>query len=175
MSNDQSPAPTPSQASSTGWFEIAFGVAMLALAVVLALNYGDNLITVLDGLANFSTGALLVLVVTLGATLFAMALPALNNPDAAAAIGQPTLRGTARQNRALEILYSEKLRLLRAIRDLDFDYDMGKLTDTIYTEQRVYLIRQALAVLRRIGSLEAEITAQQDRIAAALAAYRSEH
>jgi len=172
MSNDQPSASTP-PAPDTGRFEIVFGLGLLILAVVLAVNYGDNLINVLDGLAGFSTSALVLLVVALGGTLFAAVLPALNNPDNTAAVGLPTLRGTARQNRVLEILYSEKLRLLRAIRDLDFDYDVGKLTDDIYTEQRVQLIRQALAVLRRIVGLEAEIEAQQQRIADALAAYRT--
>jgi hypothetical protein len=174
VSNDQSPAPAPRPATNSTSFEIAFGVALLVVGVVVALNYGDNLIDMLGGLVGFSTGALLMLALMLGTTLLAMVLPALNQPDSVAAAGQPVLRGTVRQNRALEILYSEKLRLLRAIRDLDFDYDVGKLTDAIYTEQRVYLIRQALAVLRRIESLEAEISAQQDRIAAALAAYRDE-
>jgi hypothetical protein len=80
--------------------------------------------------------------------------------------------GTPRQNRALEILYAEKSRLLRAIRDLDFDYDLGKLADDAYAEQRVLLIRQAVAVIARIEELESEIVAQQERIEAALAAFR---
>ena len=47
-------------------------------------------------------------------------------------------RGTARQAQALELLAGEKLRVLREIRDLDFDHDLGKLGDRVYEEQRVY-------------------------------------
>ena len=35
-------------------------------------------------------------------------------------------------------LYAEKNRVLRAIRDLDFDYDMDKLSDATYAAQRIY-------------------------------------
>ncbi len=174
-SEERAAAPRP-PARTASQFEIGFGVALVALAVVVAVTYGDNLIDMLSGLAGFSTGALVLLLVAVGGVLFAAALPALSQEtDASTALDMPALRGTTRQNRALEILYGEKQRLLRAIRDLDFDYDMGKLTDDIYTEQRIYLIRQTIAVMRRIDMLEAEIQAQQDRIAAALAAYRTKH
>jgi hypothetical protein len=80
--------------------------------------------------------------------------------------------GTPQQNRALELLGSEKLRVLRAIRDLDFDYDMGKLVDETYVSQRVYLIRVYVAITKKIDELQAEVYAQQARIEAAVAAFR---
>jgi hypothetical protein len=80
--------------------------------------------------------------------------------------------GTTQQNRALELLWSEKLRVLRAIRDLDFDYDMGKLVDETYVSQRVYLIRVYVAITRKIDELQAEVYAQQARIEAAVTAFR---
>jgi hypothetical protein len=80
--------------------------------------------------------------------------------------------GTARQNQALETLWNEKLRVLRAIRDLDFDYDLGKLPDSTYAAQRIHLIRLAAAITRRIDSLESEIAAQDAEIEAAVAALR---
>lgn len=169
---------TPHPPRPAGLSELGFGAIILALVVVVLINYGDNLLDAVDGLAGFSTGGLLMLVLGAGGMLFAVILPALDSEDSttyAAGVAGPTLHGTARQNRALEILYAEKLRLLRAIRDLDFDYDMGKLTDSIYTEQRVSLIERALAVLHRINGLESEIRAQQDRITAALQAYRAKN
>jgi hypothetical protein len=81
-------------------------------------------------------------------------------------------RGTPRQNQALETLWTEKKRVLRAIRDLDFDYDLGKLPDTAYQDQRHQLIRLAVAITKRIDDLEAEITAQDSRLEEAVAAFR---
>jgi hypothetical protein len=81
-------------------------------------------------------------------------------------------RGSARQKQALDTLWAEKLRVLRAIRDLDFDYDLDKLTDTAYATQRVNLIRLAAAITLRIDELEAEIAQQQERVEAAVAALR---
>ncbi len=84
------------------------------------------------------------------------------------------MRGaTPRQRHALEVLEAEKNRILRAIRDLDFDYDMDKLTDDAYAAQRIYLIRLALAIFARIDALEAEIAAQQARVEEAIAALRA--
>jgi hypothetical protein len=80
--------------------------------------------------------------------------------------------GTSQQNRALEVLWNEKQRVLRAIRDLDLDYDMGKLVDDTYASQRIYLIRLYVAISKRIDELQAEVNAQQVRVEAALAAFR---
>jgi hypothetical protein len=83
--------------------------------------------------------------------------------------------GTSQQNRALEVLGNEKQRVLRAIRDLDLDYDMGKLVDDTYASQRIYLIRLYVAISKRIDELQAEVNAQQMRVEAALAAFRKAH
>ena len=83
--------------------------------------------------------------------------------------------GTVQQNRALEVLWNEKQRVLRAIRDLDLDYDMGKLVDETYASQRVQLIRYYVAIVKRIDELQAEVNAQQMRVEAALAAFRKAH
>ena len=85
------------------------------------------------------------------------------------------LRGTTRQNQALETLLAEKRRVLRAIRDLDFDYDLGKLTDDAYASQRINLIHLGIAILKRVDVLEDEIGAQDARIEEALAAFRQAH
>jgi hypothetical protein len=83
--------------------------------------------------------------------------------------------GTVQQNRALEVLWNEKQRVLRSIRDLDLDYDMGKLVDETYASQRVQLIRYYVAIVKRIDELQAEVNAQQMRVEAALAAFRKAH
>ncbi len=79
---------------------------------------------------------------------------------------------TTQQNRALEVLWNEKQRVLRAIRDLDLDYDMGKLVDETYASQRIYLIQLYVAIAKRIDELQVEVNAQQRRVEAALAAFR---
>ena len=84
----------------------------------------------------------------------------------------PVHGATPRQRRALETLYAEKNRVLRSIRDLDFDYDLGKLTDAAYETQRVYMIRTAVAILGRVDELEAEVAAQQNRVDEMVAALR---
>ncbi len=174
--DNQPAASTPSRLSLGELeFVLVFSLLILAAGVVVWLNYRDNLRDVYDGLSGFSTGGLALLGLVLAGSVFSALIPVLvREPDSTAAPDVPLLRGTARQNRALEIFHAEKQRLLRAIRDMDFDYDMGKLPDAIYAEQRVYLVRQAVAVLRRLDALEAEIEAQQDRVAAALAAFRGE-
>lgn len=172
MTEQQTRATQPSAGGGRADLLVAAGVAALLIALVTA--YGAELSAMLAGLLGFSTAGLLLLVALIAAALAFAGMPLLVG-DGPAEAGTPALRGTARQNRALEILYAEKLRLLRAIRDLDFDYDMGKLIDATYTEQRVLLIRQAIAVLARIDALEETIAAQQHRIEAALNAFRQEH
>lgn len=99
-----------------------------------------------------------------------------SDPELAYAVAP---RGDARRQRktrrlqyAYETLWAEKQRVLRAIRDLDTDYDLSKLPDSIYAEQRIGLIRLYGALVGRIDELEAEMNAQRDRLEAALAAYR---
>lgn len=116
-----------------------------------------------------SLSSILVALVVGGGTLVFVLGPLLQ-PDAKSA--RTIRRGTARQAQALEVLWSEKQRVLREIRDLDFDYDMGKLGERVYEEQRVYLIRLAAAITQRIDALEREIAEQEARVEAAVAALR---
>jgi len=97
-------------------------------------------------------------------------LPLLEREETASS--RPGDAGSARQRQALETLHAEKNRVLRAIRDLDFDYDLDKLTEATYAAQRIYLIRLAVAILKRIDELEAEVVSQQARVEAAVAALR---
>ena len=81
-------------------------------------------------------------------------------------------RGTPRQNQALAMLAAEKQRVLRALRDLDFDYDLGKLADDAYASQRNALLRLGVAILREIDTLHAAIAEQDARVEAAISAFR---
>lgn len=118
-----------------------------------------------------SVTSLIIAVVLVGTVVFVALLPLLESKPA------PTQkrnsgRGTVRQNQAIEILWDEKMRVLRAIRDLDFDYDMDKLPDSTYAAQRVHLIRLAWAITQRLDELEAEVAVQDARIEEAVAAFR---
>lgn len=118
-----------------------------------------------------SVTSLIIAVVLVGTVVFVALLPLLESKPA------PTQkrnsgRGTLRQNQAIEILWDEKTRVLRAIRDLDFDYDMDKLPDSTYAAQRVHLIRLAWAITQRLDELEAEVAVQDARIEEAVAAFR---
>ena len=150
------------------------GAVVLILGLV-AVIYGDEIADMVKGVATFSSLGLVVVVVLVVVTVLVIVLPLLlgeaEAPEPQTEIPLSHL-GTPRQNRALEILYAEKDRLLRAVRDLDFDYDVGKLSDDAYAEQRVLLMRQAAAVVAKIDELEDAIAAQQARVEAALAAFR---
>ncbi|GEM_PF-5212664 len=149
-------------------------VALIVGLVVVV--YGDSIAEMVQGVATFSAAGLVVVMALVVVGVLAVVLPLLlgetepaTDPDAEVPLSH---LGTPRQNRALEILYAEKERLLHAIRDLDFDYDLGKLADDAYAEQRILLVRQSVAVMAKIEELENEIAAQQERIEAALAAFR---
>lgn len=117
-----------------------------------------------------SSGALLLSIILAGVVGVFVLLPLVaRSPDST---HHTRPRGTARQNQALETLGAEKLRVLRAIRDLDFDFDLGKIPDTAYQTQRVYLIRLWAAITHRLDEVEAEIAAQDARIEAEIAALR---
>ena len=117
-----------------------------------------------------SVTSLIIAVVLVGTVVFAALLPLLERQTTTQK--RRSGRGTLRQNQVIEILWDEKMRVLRAIRDLDFDYDMDKLPDTTYQSQRVHLIRLAWAITQRLDELEAEVAVQDARIEEAVAAFR---
>ncbi|MBN1565405.1 MAG: hypothetical protein JXA10_16280 [Anaerolineae bacterium] len=84
----------------------------------------------------------------------------------------PTRSKTGRQQRTYETLLTEKQRVLRQIRDLDLDYDMGKMPNAIYASQRVYLIKVYVAIASRLDEIEIELDEKQARVEDAIAAYR---
>lgn len=116
-----------------------------------------------------SAGMLLLGMVMGGLVAAAALIPFFERP-----LANTVPRGAARQQRALDVLRAEQQRMQRAIRDLEFDYDLGKLADDVYTDQRDYLVRLEGAIARRLDELDADVTAQDARIEAAVAALRQE-
>jgi len=119
-----------------------------------------------------STGITIFAIVLGGAMAVAVLFPLLASRPEEDEKTSAATGGTTQQNRALEVLWNEKQRVLRAIRDLDLDYDMGKLVDETYASQRVYLIRLYVAIATRIDEMQTEVNVQQMRVEAALAAFR---
>jgi hypothetical protein len=111
-----------------------------------------------------SSISLFLAVLLAGAVAAFVLNPILGHPRAS--------RGMTRPNQVLETLENEKRRVLRAIRDLDFDYDLGKLPDAAYQSQRIDLVRLGAAILRRMDEVKAEIAEQESCIEKAVATLR---
>lgn len=62
--------------------------------------------------------------------------------------------------------------LLDSIHDLDFDYDMGKVSDDVYAEQRKMLIGRSVSALMQLDQAEAHLHEMDDEIENAIAARR---
>lgn len=62
--------------------------------------------------------------------------------------------------------------LLESIHDLDFDYDMGKVSDDVYAEQRKMLIGRSVSTLMQLDQAEAHLHEMDDEIENAIAARR---
>jgi hypothetical protein len=78
-------------------------------------------------------------------------------------------------------LLAERDRLLTALQELDFDYNLGKVPDTDYPTQRAALLQRGADILRQIDALsvpngEAHLppVTAADALEAAIAARRAE-
>lgn len=63
--------------------------------------------------------------------------------------------------------------LLISIRDLDFDYDTGKVSNLVYAEQRKLLIGRAISTLIQLDQAEAHLVEVDDEIEKAVSSYRT--
>jgi hypothetical protein len=72
-------------------------------------------------------------------------------------------------------LLAERDRLLNALQELDFDYDLHKVPEEEYAPQRALLLQRGVDILRRLDAQEqqAEAVSAEDRIEAAIAARRA--
>jgi hypothetical protein len=70
-------------------------------------------------------------------------------------------------------LLAERDRILNALRELDFDHDLGKIPEEDYPSQRASLLQRGADVLRQLDAMQPEMEGMQDeteaRIEAALA------
>lgn len=87
-----------------------------------------------------------------------------------------TARQAAQQQAAEKLtvreLYNRYHLLLNSIRDLDFDYDTGKISYDVYAEQRKMLLGRSVSVLMQLDRTEADLAHIDDQIEAEIAAYR---
>lgn len=69
--------------------------------------------------------------------------------------------------------------LLQSIVDLDFDYDMGKLSDAVYAEQRKMLLGRSVYILKKLDTIHEEAEHHVDdvdaQIEAMIAAQREQN
>lgn len=72
-------------------------------------------------------------------------------------------------------LLAERDRLLNALQELDFDYDLHKIPEEEYAPQRALLLQRGAEVLRHLDAQVAQVAAAsaEDRIEAAIAARRA--
>lgn len=95
-------------------------------------------------------GSLLLGLALLVLVLFFVARPFLLPQPVASA---PTLR---------QQLLAHKESLLDQIRELDFDYQTGKIAETAYTAQRPLLVRQAAALLQKLDQDQPHSQVEQE-------------
>lgn len=72
-------------------------------------------------------------------------------------------------------LLAERDRLINALKELEFDHELGKIPQEDYPEQRARLMQRGAEVLRRLDVLEPSAQQQpiEERMEAAIAARRS--
>lgn len=86
-------------------------------------------------------------------------------------IAQPFLENQGvREHRVTprDALEAERDQVLDALRDLDFDHTMGKITEEDYTPQRTFLMGRGAAVLQQLDALAAVPTNGHGRAPAAV-------
>jgi hypothetical protein len=69
-----------------------------------------------------------------------------------------TARRLAANDRTRSALLAERERLLTALRELDFDYSLGKIPEEDYPAQRAELIRNGAEVIRKLDELPAVVS-----------------
>ena len=72
-------------------------------------------------------------------------------------------------------LLAERDRYINALRELDFDYDLGKIPEDEYPAQRANLLQKGADALRKLDEYEgAKDTSAEDRLEAVVAARRAD-
>ncbi len=71
-------------------------------------------------------------------------------------------------------LRTRYLLLLTSVRDLDFDYDMNKISYEVYAEQRKMLIGRSVSLLMQLDRAEAQLATVDGEIEQAIEAARQQ-
>ncbi|NDJ87112.1 MAG: hypothetical protein GYB66_14635 [Chloroflexi bacterium] len=74
----------------------------------------------------------------------------------------------------LDELQARFHRLIESVLDLDFDYDMGKVTPEVYVEQRKMLIGRSVSALIQLDKAEAQWNRVDQEIEQVIANYRGD-
>ncbi|MEP0806762.1 MAG: zinc ribbon domain-containing protein [Chloroflexota bacterium] len=77
----------------------------------------------------------------------------------------------------LSSLFAERDRVVNALQELDFDYNLGKIPEEDYPAQRAALLQKGADILRKIDSYSPQVDTAQDteaRIEKAVAARRAD-
>jgi hypothetical protein len=64
-------------------------------------------------------------------------------------------RGRVEETQEVSSLLAERERLLNALQELDFDFQLGKIPEEDYPEQRQDLVRRGVDVLKKLDALAA--------------------
>src|SRR5512142_282133 len=89
--------------------------------------------------------AILFLVALLLAVSLYLVTPLMNNRSAR----------RAQETQEVSSLLAERERLLNALQELDFDFQLGKIPEEDYPEQRADLLRRGAEVLKKLDALAA--------------------
>lgn len=81
-------------------------------------------------------------------------------------LAAPLLRGAAMrpldETPEASALLAERDRVITALQELDFDFNLGKVPENAYPEQRAELLQQGAEILRRLDELAPTTEAVQD-------------
>jgi type VI protein secretion system component VasK len=138
---EQAPRDEPPSSRGT-WLLLGFSL-LAAIAVLLGLHFGVGV--AIDPPTLALAAACIVLIWSLRA-LWRM-VEALVRPPVETLIGGPETGGDAAASNLAE-LREDKRRLLRAIKELEFDHEMGKLSDEDFRQIGDRYRLRAIEVLR---------------------------
>jgi len=91
------------------------------------------------------------------------------------ALAQKGNKRVERQTQEINRLEEQLDRFVNAVRDLDFDYDMGKLSAEDYATQRKFAIGRGVSVWLRLQASQSVVQRSDEELEAAIAAYRKTH
>lgn len=74
---------------------------------------------------------------------------------------------------AVETMQDKLNQIVGAVRDLDFDFDTGKITEKDYVEQRKLMIGRGVSLILQLRTLQ--YSTEDDEVEKLIASYRHQH